>query len=80
MHSSSLSSRFKKLPLALLPALFSTAFSMPVLADPAMDLVQKMSDAMRNLNYRGTFVYMHNDQLETMQISHYRDTRRSFSP
>ena len=75
MHSSSLSSRFKKLPLALLPALFSTAFSMPVLADPAMDLVQKMSDAMRNLNYRGTFVYMHNDQLETMQISHYRDAQ-----
>jgi sigma-E factor negative regulatory protein RseB len=47
--------------------------SIPVLADPAMDWVQKMSDAMRNLNYRGDFVYVHENQLESMQISHYRD-------
>ncbi len=32
-----------------------------------------MSDAMRNLNYRGDFVYLHENQLESMQISHYRD-------
>ncbi len=40
-----------------------------------MELVQKMSDAMRNLSYRGNFVYMHEDQLESMQISHYRDAQ-----
>jgi sigma-E factor negative regulatory protein RseB len=38
-----------------------------------MDWVQKMSDAMRNLNYRGDFVYVHENLLESMQISHYRD-------
>ena len=38
-----------------------------------MDWVQRMSDAMRNLNYRGNFVYMQENQLESMQISHYRD-------
>lgn len=38
-----------------------------------MEWVQKMSDAMRNLSYRGNFVYMHGNQLESMQIAHYRD-------
>ena len=53
--------------------LLATLLSSPVFADPAMDWVQKMSDAMRNLNYRGNFVYMHENQLESMQISHVRD-------
>jgi sigma-E factor negative regulatory protein RseB len=57
----------------LLPALFSTLISVPVMADPAMDWVQKMSSAMRNLNYRGDFVYLHENQLESMRISHYKD-------
>ena len=39
----------------------------------AMDWIQYMSDAMRNLNYRGTFVYMHGHQLESMSISHTKD-------
>jgi sigma-E factor negative regulatory protein RseB len=43
------------------------------MADPAMDWVQKMSVAMRNLNYRGDFVYLHENQLESMRISHYKD-------
>ncbi len=38
-----------------------------------MDWVQKMSDAMRNLNYQGDFVYLHENRLEGMSISHYRD-------
>ena len=38
-----------------------------------MEWVQKMSDAMRNLNYQGTFVYLHNNRLEGMQITHYKD-------
>ena len=57
----------------LLPVLFSTLISVPVMADPAMDWVQKMSYAMRNLNYQGDFVYLHENQLESMRISHYKD-------
>ena len=38
-----------------------------------MDWIQRMSDAMRNLNYVGTFVYLHNNRLEGMRISHYKD-------
>jgi sigma-E factor negative regulatory protein RseB len=50
-----------------------TLVSAPVIADPAMDWVQKMSVAMRNLDYRGDFVYLHENQLESMRISHYKD-------
>ncbi|MCP4876702.1 MAG: hypothetical protein GY896_14680 [Gammaproteobacteria bacterium] len=57
----------------LLPILLPTLISAPVFAGPAMEWVQKMSDAMRNLNYRGDFVYLHENQLESMRISHYRD-------
>lgn len=57
----------------LLPVLLSTLISVPAMADPAMDWVQKMSSAMRNLNYRGDFVYLHDNQLESMRISHYTD-------
>jgi sigma-E factor negative regulatory protein RseB len=46
----------------------------PVAADPAMDWVQKMSGAMRDLSYRGRFVYLHDDHLESMEISHVKDS------
>jgi sigma-E factor negative regulatory protein RseB len=36
----------------------------------AMELIQSMSEAMRNLSYRGNFVYMHDNQLESMSIMH----------
>lgn len=53
------------------------AYLLPVLAQAeeknAMEWIQSMSDAMRNLNYRGNFVYMHEDQLESMSISHIKD-------
>jgi sigma-E factor negative regulatory protein RseB len=58
-----------RLPTLLVALLVSA----PAFADPAMDWVQRMSDAMQNLNYRGDFVYLHENQLESMQISHYRD-------
>jgi sigma-E factor negative regulatory protein RseB len=57
----------------LLTILLLTLVGAPALADPAMDWVQKMSMAMRNLNYRGEFVYLHENQLESMRISHYKD-------
>ncbi len=57
----------------VLTVLLTSLVSLPAWADPAMDWVQRMSDAMRNLNYHGVFVYMHENQLESMQISHRRD-------
>ena len=65
--------KFQRLPKALLLLLLTTFISAPVIADPAMDWVQKMSNAMRNLSYRGNFVYVHENQLESMQISHLKD-------
>lgn len=38
----------------------------------AMEWIQSMSEAMRNLSYRGNFVYMHDNQLESMSIAHTR--------
>jgi len=59
----------KNLLTLLVVALVST----PAMADPAMDWVQRMSVAMRELDYRGDFVYLHENQLESMRISHYKD-------
>lgn len=53
--------------------LIFTLASAPAFADSAMQWVQKMSDAMRNLNYQGDFVYLHSNGLEGMQITHYKD-------
>lgn len=45
----------------------------PLSANPAMEWIEKMSDSMRNLSYRGNFVYMHGNQLESMSILHIKD-------
>lgn len=73
MHSSKPSPAAISLRRLLLPVIVSLLASAPAIADPAMEWVQKMSDAMRNLNYRGNFVYLHENQLESMQIEHIRD-------
>ncbi len=39
-------------------------------SDSARELLQQMSTASMGLNYRGTFVYLHNGQLEAMQVIH----------
>ncbi len=39
-------------------------------AEDARDLLRQMSEASMGLNYRGTFVYLHNGQLEAMQVVH----------
>lgn len=80
MRSSNLFDRWtsaqcKVLPRMLGGIVLSSFFCASVSADPAMDWVQKMADAMRNLNYQGDFVYMNNNRLESMQISHYRDAQ-----
>lgn len=36
----------------------------------AAELMQKMSDAVRVLNYQGSFIYQHRDQIEASSISH----------
>jgi len=73
MRNSSPPGRANYLPRAVIPLLLASCVSAPALADEAMQWVQKMSDAMRGLSYSGNFVYMHDNQLESMQISHYRD-------
>ncbi len=66
-------------PALLLPALFGFGFSAGVaLADPlqeseALAMLQKIADAARELNYAGTFVYQHADQVETSRIVHFAD-------
>ena len=39
----------------------------------ALALLQKIADAARELNYSGTFVYQHGDQVETSRIVHFVD-------
>jgi sigma-E factor negative regulatory protein RseB len=39
----------------------------------ALGWLQKIANAARQLNYSGTFVYQHGDQVETSRISHYFD-------
>jgi sigma-E factor negative regulatory protein RseB len=60
-------------PRFLASLLTAALASTPAFADTAMDWVQKMSDAMRNLSYQGNFVYMHDNRLEGMHIAHYKD-------
>jgi len=72
MRNASPSFGCRRLSAILTPLLLAVCTA-PALAEPAMDWVQKMSDAMRNLNYRGHFVYMHENQLESMRIEHFRD-------
>ena len=40
------------------------------IVNDAHALLMKMGDAARKLNYQGTFVYQHGDQLESMRIVH----------
>lgn len=43
-------------------------------ADDAQQWVSKMIGAVRGLNYEGTFVYLHDSQLESLHIVHSVDT------
>lgn len=63
-----------------LPALCALCLSAgAAAADPlqqsdALALLQKIADAARDLNYAGTFVYQHGDQVETSRIVHFVDS------
>ncbi len=53
---------------ALLIVLFATK---PLIAgNDAADWIRQMSQAMEELTYQGTFVYLHGGEIETMQVVH----------
>lgn len=39
----------------------------------ALDYLNRMGNALHSLNYQGTLVYLHGDQIETMQLIHKSD-------
>lgn len=47
----------------------------PMQRGEALALLQKIADAARELNYAGTFVYQHGDQVETSRIVHFVENR-----
>ncbi len=42
----------------------------------ARDWLERMMDAVQHLNYQGTFIYLHDDQLESMRIVHAVENER----
>jgi sigma-E factor negative regulatory protein RseB len=68
----------------LLPALFGLGFTTgAALADPLQDfealaMLQRIADAARQLNYSGTYVYQHGDQVETSRIVHFADSSAEY--
>ncbi len=58
----------------LLPLLLA-ALILPAAAAPkdVRDWLSAMNRAVHTLNYEGTFVYLHGDQLETMRVTHTSD-------
>ena len=73
MHTELYGKPLKIIYKLLISLLVWVAIAIPVNAMPAMDWVQKMSESMRNLNYRGNFVYLHEKQLESMSILHLKN-------
>ena len=67
-----------------LPALFALGLSGgfacadPLQQSDALALLQKIADAARELNYAGTFVYQHGDQVETSRIVHFVDSGNEY--
>ena len=54
-------------------AVGSAALAAPLEQDEALEILQRIADAARQLNYVGTFVYQHADKFETSRIVHYVD-------
>jgi len=50
----------------------------PLQQPEALALLQKIADAARKLNYSGTFVYQHGDQVETSRIVHFVDSGNEY--
>ena len=71
--SAVVSPRFRRVPGYVFLSLILLAGITQVSANPAMEWIEKMSDSMRNLSYQGNFVYLHENQLESMSILHIKD-------
>jgi sigma-E factor negative regulatory protein RseB len=50
-----------------------TGLAEPLEQDQAVAMLQRIADAARKLNYVGTFIYQHGDQVETSRIVHVLD-------
>lgn len=65
---------------ASLAAGFLLAVALPVAppasAEPAHNWLMRMNEAARRLNFDGTFVYVHEGQVETLRIVHRNDNGR----
>lgn len=65
--------------LRLLPALVlfqlwaGATLAVPLEQDEALEWLQRIANAARELDYTGTFVYQHGDQAETSRITHFAD-------
>ncbi|UCD70083.1 MAG: MucB/RseB C-terminal domain-containing protein [Betaproteobacteria bacterium] len=46
----------------------------PLAQDEALKILERIATAARTLNYKGTFVYQHSEQVETSRIVHFVDT------
>jgi len=58
----------------LLAALFGSAGSVwAAQADEPRQMLERMSTAMSQMSYQGTFVYVQGDDVETMRITHVSD-------
>src|SRR6478672_1122719 len=55
---------------AIAAAVAAIAASLPVLAEDARGLLERMEHVLSTRNYQGTFVHEHDGQTETMRIVH----------
>lgn len=62
-----------RLLLPVLLALLLPAAQAGTAGDTPEAWLKRMNLALRNLNYRGTFVYLRSDRMETLQITHRGD-------
>jgi sigma-E factor negative regulatory protein RseB len=65
---------FRVLPaLVLLQLSAGATLAEPLEQGEALEWLQRIASAARELDYTGTFVYQHGDQAETSRITHYAD-------
>lgn len=64
----------ERLPIGLLGLLLALPVSASA-ADNARAWLDKMEEAVEHLNYDGTFIYQHDDQLEAVRILHQSDLK-----
>lgn len=62
-----------RLLIPILLALLLPAAQAGTASDTPEYWLERMNNALRHLNYRGTFVYLRNDRIETLQITHRGD-------